>query len=81
MPGKAAYCGSMQFAFNQVDGEEHNRQVELMAYIFGRAKKVIVWLRAINAEFEPPANGSYPEDMDTQVKTIALSSCPYWYRV
>lgn len=66
---------------NQADVEERNRQVELMAYIFGRAKKVIVWLGAINAEFEPPANGSYPEDTDTEVKTIALCSCPYWYRV
>jgi len=27
---------------NQADVEERNRQVELMAYIFGRAKKVIV---------------------------------------
>jgi len=66
---------------DQADVEERNRQVELMAYIFGRAKKVIVWLGAINAEFEPPVNRSYPEDMDTRVKTIALCSCPYWYRI
>lgn len=29
---------------NQADVEERNRQVQLMAYIFSRAKEVIVWL-------------------------------------
>jgi hypothetical protein len=65
---------------NQANVEEHNRQVELMAYIFGRAKKVTVWLGAINTGLKPSVNRSYPEDMDT-VKTMALCSCPYWYRI
>ena len=60
---------------NQLDLEERNHQVKLMAYIFARAEEVLVWLGLVEEagfveKFSPVEN-----------EIVNLCSKPYWKRV
>jgi Heterokaryon incompatibility protein (HET) len=66
---------------NQSDVEERNRQVQLMAHIYSRAKQVIVWLGTLNG---PLAGTSYAEQEAVELKQDEvkdLCNRPYWKRV
>jgi hypothetical protein len=62
-----------------VDIEERNRQVQLMAYILPRAKKVIVWLG--------PTGPNHLIDQERGAKSLTpetveeVCTRPYWKRV
>jgi hypothetical protein len=64
---------------NQADVEERNRQVQLMAYIFSRAKEVIVWLGTSGP------TGSMTREKGARALTYEavreLCSKSYWRRV
>ncbi|KAG4444118.1 hypothetical protein IFR05_000347 [Cadophora sp. M221] len=62
---------------NQSDLEERNRQVELMAYIYARAKRVLVWLGIIvHSDFTTgDENGFDRNDLGT------LCHQSYWRRI
>lgn len=71
---------------NQADVEERNRQVRLMAYIYSRAKEVIVWLGTLSvAQFR----GFYKRIPFDEGGALGLSKAglkelctrPYWKRV
>lgn len=64
---------------NQSDLDGRNRQVELMSYIYARAKRVLVWLGII-VNFPGPR----PEYMKTQLDVNelgTLSRQSYWKRI
>ncbi|KAE9367276.1 HET-domain-containing protein, partial [Stipitochalara longipes BDJ] len=66
---------------NQPDVDERNRQVQLMAHIYSRAKEVIVWLGTLDDRYLSPQaelRGSWaltPEGLKE------LCNRPYWRRV
>ncbi|KAL5328112.1 hypothetical protein ACEPPN_005820 [Leptodophora sp. 'Broadleaf-Isolate-01'] len=60
---------------NQSDLEERNRQVELMAYIYARAKRVLVWLGIIMHSQGPKVGDEDLNDLGT------LCHQSYWRRI
>lgn len=72
---------------NQSDIEERNRQVQLMAYIYSRAKEVIVWLGTLidPPPLSPSTKISKPHPKPTmtlkQDEVRELCTRPYWKRV
>jgi hypothetical protein len=64
---------------NQMDLDERNHQVKLMAYIFSRAQEVLVWLGLINTIV--PVNFEPHEEKQRQDEIVELCIKPYWKRV
>ncbi|KAH7400339.1 heterokaryon incompatibility protein-domain-containing protein [Cadophora sp. MPI-SDFR-AT-0126] len=65
---------------NQADLEERNRQVELMAYIYARAKRVLVWLGIIphSPLYQSQMGSGTASDLET---LDALCRQSYWRRI
>lgn len=70
---------------NQSDIEERNHQVKLMAYIFSRAKEVLVWLGLVEemifVEKNFTAKGPELSPDMVQKEIVDLCNKPYWKRV
>ena len=64
---------------NQMDLEERNHQVKLMAYIFARAQEVLVWLGVVEALV--PVNFGPHDEENRQREILELCVKPYWKRV
>lgn len=61
---------------NQDDTEERNHQVKLMAHIYARAAKVLVWL---GAKVPVDQGTVFPDMSSTETRNICIQS--YWKRI
>lgn len=64
---------------NQLNLEERNRQVSLMAYIYTRAEQVLVWLGTI-AKFDTGADDFTLSDLEKK-ELCKVAQQDYWWRV
>ncbi|KAE8445975.1 hypothetical protein EG329_012614 [Mollisiaceae sp. DMI_Dod_QoI] len=79
--GRALWIDAI--CINQTDLEERNEQVQLMAYIYSRAKKVLVWLGVIVIFDSEPHKEKTQEELEKIARSeiYTLTQRPYWWRV